>query len=172
MIGPPPLSKAFLPPRVSTSPSDSHCNHLESRLSRSRSKGIKGRNSDITLAMASPNGTLPGDERPGTSSIASYSLDPEKERRNPMLGDDSTSTPVPSKNDKTKDVEPLAQDASEYPQGTSLVFIVVALALSIFLASLDMVGVFDYSVNSLTLTLPDHCRHGNTQDHRRVPRSR
>ena len=139
--------------------------------SRTGSKGIKGRNSDITLAMASPNGTLPGVERPGTSSIASYSLDPQKERRNPMLGDDSTSTPVPSKNDKTKDVEPLAQDASEY-QGTSLAFIVVALALSIFLASLDIVGVFDCSVNSLTLTLPDHCRHGNTQDHRRVPRSR
>lgn len=74
-----------------------------------------------------------------------------------MLGDDSTSTPVPSaleeerektsdtgisENDEDKDVESPAHDASEYPQGTSLAFIVVALALSIFLASLDMVGVF------------------------------
>jgi len=45
-----------------------------------------------------------------------------------------------SKENKAEAVEPPAQDASKYPQGTSLAFIVVALVLSIFLASLDMVG--------------------------------
>lgn len=107
--------------------------------------------------MASSNSTLPDVERPGTSSMASSSLDPEKERRNPMLSDGSTSTRVPSALEKEKEemgnasiskddeakaeaVEPPVQDASEYPQGTSLAFIVVALVLSIFLASLDMVA--------------------------------
>lgn len=73
-----------------------------------------------------------------------------------MLRDDSASNPVPSaleeEREKTgkagisendEDIEPPAHDASEYPRGTSLAFIVVALALSIFLASLDMVGVFN-----------------------------
>lgn len=73
-----------------------------------------------------------------------------------MLQDDSASTRVPSAleeerektgkagiSEKDEDVEPPAHDESEYPQGTSLAFIVVALALSIFLASLDMVGVFN-----------------------------
>ena len=85
--------------------------------------------------------------------MASSSLDPEKEGRNPILSDGSTSTRVLSVQEEEKEetgnasiskddeaVEPPAQDASEYPQGTSLAFIVVALVLSIFLASLDMVG--------------------------------
>jgi hypothetical protein len=42
-----------------------------------------------------------------------------------------------SKNDEG--IESLTQDASKYPHGTTLFFIIVALILSIFLASLDMV---------------------------------
>lgn len=77
-----------------------------------------------------------------------------------MMDDSSTSTHVPSmlkeervekeetgsimiikdNEAKAETVHPPTQDASEYPKGTSLTFIVLALALSIFLASLDMVG--------------------------------
>ncbi|MCJ1342025.1 hypothetical protein MMC31_000205 [Peltigera leucophlebia] len=58
-----------------------------------------------------------------------------------MSGDGSTSNASISEYDKAEDVEPPAKDSSEHPQGTDLAFKVVALALSIFLASLDMTSV-------------------------------
>lgn len=84
--------------------------------------------------------------------MASSSLNPEKEGRNQMPRDGPASTPVPSaleeetgnasinKDGEAEAVEPPAQDAGEYPLGISLALIIVALVLSIFLASLDMVG--------------------------------
>lgn len=105
-------------------------------------------------AIVSSNSTLPDVERPGTSSMATSVLDPEKERRNLILSGGSTSTQVSSVLDEergesgntsigeegeAKVVEPPAQDANEYPGGATLALIVVAIILSIFLASLDMV---------------------------------
>ena len=40
------------------------------------------------------------------------------------------------------------QDADEYPKGANLAFIVIALILSIFLASLDMVSVLTYPIQT------------------------
>ena len=89
---------------------------------------------------------------------SSSALNSEKELRNPTVDDGSTSTQVPStlgegkereKNEETEtgntsinkedEVESI-KDAIEYPKGASLAFIIIAIILSIFLASLDMVG--------------------------------
>ena len=48
--------------------------------------------------------------------------------------------------DEAKAVKLSAQDAREYLQGTRLAFIVVALVLGIFLASLDVVGDYWHSI--------------------------
>lgn len=56
----------------------------------------------------------------------------------PALDKEKTLSASISNDDETEAVE--AQDASEYPKGTSLAFIVIALILSIFLCSLDTVG--------------------------------
>jgi hypothetical protein len=85
-------------------------------------------------------------------------LETAKELHNPMGGDGSTPIPLPlvgevgeetENSDKTRensdsiskedDVES-PKDATEYPKGANLAFIRIAIILSIFLASLDMVG--------------------------------
>jgi hypothetical protein len=66
---------------------------------------------------------------------------------------------------------PLAE--GEYPEGIQLVFIVVALVLSIFLVSLDMVRCRCLSkTRVLMLTEQDNRRYCDSQDHRRVSRLR
>lgn len=61
-------------------------------------------------------------------------------------------------------------DTVEYPQGVKLLVIALALILSIFLASLDMV---EFSSKPCILKLTsrvDNCRHSDTKNQRRIPR--
>lgn len=66
----------------------------------------------------------------------------------------------------------------EYPTGIRLVFIVIALVLSVFLVSLDMVrpatlvleGKAPYFNHQLTKILPDDRSNSHSQNHRRIPR--
>ena len=47
------------------------------------------------------------------------------------------------KNDESEHVDLAAPKTDEYPSGTTLAFIVIALVLSVFLSSLDIVGEAD-----------------------------
>lgn len=92
--------------------------------------------------MASSDETTLDVEPSGKSSMVSGSLEPEKA----TLEGENEKEVVGSENNKpeteidAEDNKPDGQDAEEYPKGASLVFIVIALILSIFLASLDMVS--------------------------------
>jgi hypothetical protein len=80
---------------------------------------------------------------------------------------------------ETTEEEPSEEvDESEYPQGARLIFVVVALVLSIFLVSLDLVSPSrrrrhpiprEKKVVVLTETVDDR-RYCDPQNHRRVPR--
>jgi len=63
-------------------------------------------------------------------SNATTSVDTEMEERSYSLSgkEDENDVPITS-----------TQDVNEYPKGANLAFIIIALILSIFLASLDMV---------------------------------
>jgi hypothetical protein len=64
------------------------------------------------------------------------------------------------------DLSEIHEDEVEYPSGAKLAFIVVALFLSIFLASLDMVCVNSaVQLQHNLLTSSDHSRHGNPKNH-------
>lgn len=64
---------------------------------------------------------------------------------------------------------------AEYPQGISLVLIVAAVVLAIFLISLDQVSTLVQPIKKnqklYVLTIPDHSRHGDSQNHRSIRRA-
>lgn len=65
---------------------------------------------------------------------------------------------------------------AEYPQGISLVLIVAAVVLAIFLISLDQVPTLVQPIRKnpqkfYVLTIPDHSRHGDSQNHRSIRRA-
>jgi hypothetical protein len=91
------------------------------------------------IAVAS-NSNLTDVERPGTTSMANSSREPEEELRNPIEEKEEAGNASISKEIEAVATEALVQDVGEYPRGTSLFFIVVALFLSVFLICLDMVG--------------------------------
>ena len=70
-----------------------------------------------------------------STSSSQQQAEHELENRRPSEGTDGN-----NKNNESEFVEPAAQNADEYPSGTTLIFIVVALVLSVFLSSLDIVG--------------------------------
>lgn len=90
----------------------------------------------MAQATASESSTLRNVDPPDTTSKPSSTLDSENEKKTV-----NSVNSVRLSNDNGAEVEPPEQHVSEYPKGTSLAFVVVALALSIFLASLDMVGL-------------------------------
>ncbi|KAK3942577.1 putative HC-toxin efflux carrier TOXA [Diplogelasinospora grovesii] len=109
------------------------------------------------MATASSSSTLADVERPPTSNggmAPTEYLTPEKQggNSNAYLSGGSTRAPStiedPEKKAENEDTAstkeeqavpvPAAEDLGEYPQGISLIFIVVALVLSVFLMSLDM----------------------------------
>ncbi len=102
------------------------------------------RSSDTTLAPPT---------RPSSSEAPQSSLQPPQAKNDAYLSDATTRAPSPSPTgveDEKKGPTPAgsvregaqeAQDEMEYPTGVSFAFIVVALVLSIFLVSLDMVSL-------------------------------
>ncbi len=95
--------------------------------------------------MASTQPTIPEAHRePGwatstTSTLAGEEHHTPLEKQSPDAGSvaGKTDTDTEAAPEKPLDEEPPAED--EYPSGTKLVFIVVALVLAIFLLALDMV---------------------------------
>jgi len=105
-------------------------------------------------AMSSPsNTTVGGPDRPATSGLAAPA--PDTARNSAYLSGGSTRAPstielekkgeMDSASSKDEAASPSSsasvsgeEEAIEYPQGTTLLFIVVALVLSIFLVALDM----------------------------------
>jgi hypothetical protein len=80
--------------------------------------------------------------------MATSSLEPENEPPNPIEEKAEAVNTSLSKEIEAVATKAPAQDVGEYPRGTSLFFIVVALFLSIFLICLDMVGKTAAFLNS------------------------
>jgi len=111
-----------------------------------------------------------------TASILDHEKDPAASglstQRNSFLDvpkkeEDASSTDIETGTAQAQSPEP----EGDYPGGFQLTMIVVALVLSIFLASLDMVSSPWSSppsglVQRANVFLLDHCRDGNPQDHR------
>ena len=91
--------------------------------------------------MLSENPAVPDLEHSGTSSMTRSSVDPKNEQSRSPDEQDITDNASISKEREDANGQLAIQDATEFPSGISLAFIVIALGLSIFLASLDMVRI-------------------------------
>lgn len=101
-------------------------------------------------AVASSQTTLAGVERPNTGETPAFGRSPPELAKNDayLSGGSTRAASVSGALDEKKDAgtgsssireEPLDSDGMEYPQGWTLGMVIVALVLSIFLVSLDMV---------------------------------
>lgn len=88
----------------------------------------------------SSNTTLANEDRPGSSGQAS-TLQPPNPKYDAYLSGATSEDEKkePETNSSVKEEAPAEDDGIEYPTGLPFAFIVVALVLSIFLVSLDMV---------------------------------
>ena len=91
--------------------------------------------------MLSGGPAEPDLERSGASSMTYSSVDPKNEQSRSPDEQGMTDNASISKKREDVDGQLAVEDANEFPSGMSLAFIVIALGLSIFLASPDMVCI-------------------------------
>ena len=107
---------------------------------------------------------------PGTTTDRDEGIATEKNGRNGHIGEDGNG------NKRSLDLAEkpgaAAADsgapAEDYPTGTKLVFIIIAVVLSTFLIAMDMVCLVEtlgLLLSNTANTSDYHC-HGDTQDHR------
>lgn len=84
---------------------------------------------------------MPDPEHSGTSSMTHSSVDPKNEQSRSQHEQEMTENASINKEGEDADGQLAVQDANQFPSGISFAFIVIALGLSIFLASLDMVRI-------------------------------
>lgn len=141
--------------------------HSNTAMASSTTSGL-GVPRDTDRPVSSAASTLAGertsvDEKPVDTPNAVAGADPEKQDSESVMKGEQD----PGSSDE------LSED--EYPKGIKLAFIVVALVLSIFLLSLDMVRFTIIPSDGRATTAntgSDHCRDGYSQNHRRVQGSR